>query len=236
MAIYVSSDLHGYPLSDFLKNLKQTGFCDEDWLYILGDVIDRNGDGGVEMLRWLLYQPNVVLLRGNHEQMLLDCAWLFENITEESIDELDEDKMKLYARWQMNGCAPTIESMKRLLHSDEETALDILDYLGETPLCETLEVGGRAFVLCHGGFKGFDKGKRLSDYDTFDIVWNRPLPTDRYFDDAITIIGHTMTDRYGCPERAFHTETWIDIDVGGSVGRPPMLLRLDDMKEFYFDR
>ena len=28
------------------------------------------------------------------------------------------------------------------------------------------------------------------------------------------------------------TETWIDIDVGAGFGRQPVLLRLDDMKEF----
>lgn len=236
MTVYVTSDLHGYPLSSFKRNLESVGFGEEDWLYILGDVIDRNGDGGVEMLQWLLEQPNVQLLRGNHEQMLLDCAWLFDSITEDSINDLTVDKMKLLMRWQRNGCEPTIASMKSLLHYEPQTVRDIIEYLEETPICETLEVEERAFVLCHGGFGGFDKSKKLYDYDLFDIIWNRPEPTDRYFEDATTIIGHTMTDRYGCSGRAFHTDTWIDIDVGGSAGRPPMLLRLDDMKEFYFDK
>lgn len=29
------------------------------------------------------------------------------------------------------------------------------------------------------------------------------------------------------------TDTWINIDVGCGWGYPPLLLRLDDMKEFY---
>lgn len=62
--IYVISDLHGYPLPRFLQLLKKANFSEDDFLFILGDVIDRNGDGGVAMLRWLLWQPNVELLLG----------------------------------------------------------------------------------------------------------------------------------------------------------------------------
>lgn len=52
--IYVTSDLHGYPLSDCLRLLDSAHFSDEDDLIILGDVIDRNGDGGIGTLRWML--------------------------------------------------------------------------------------------------------------------------------------------------------------------------------------
>lgn len=48
--IYVISDLHGYPLAKFKKLLEKAAFSNNDFLYLLGDCIDRNGDGGVEML------------------------------------------------------------------------------------------------------------------------------------------------------------------------------------------
>ena len=41
--------LHGYPLEKFKMLLNKAGFCDDDELFILGDVIDRNGDGGEAM-------------------------------------------------------------------------------------------------------------------------------------------------------------------------------------------
>ena len=63
---YVISDLHGYPLKNFQQLLDKAAFSQADTLYILGDIIDRNGDGGVEMLCWLLSQPNIHLLLGNH--------------------------------------------------------------------------------------------------------------------------------------------------------------------------
>ncbi len=54
--IYAISDLYGYPLGKLKALLNKVNFCNDDFLYILGDVIDRNGDGGVEMLCWLLKQ------------------------------------------------------------------------------------------------------------------------------------------------------------------------------------
>ena len=69
--IYVSSGLHGYPLPDFLRLLDQARFSDADDLIVPGDVIDRNGDGGIAMLRRMLQQVNVRMILGNHEAMLL---------------------------------------------------------------------------------------------------------------------------------------------------------------------
>lgn len=47
---YVISDLHGYPLEKLKKLLAKADFGEDDFLYILGDVVDRNNDGGVEIL------------------------------------------------------------------------------------------------------------------------------------------------------------------------------------------
>ena len=68
---YVISDLHGYPIEKLKMLFEKANFGEDDFLYILGDVIDRNGDGGVEILQWLLSRPNVQLVLGNHEAMLL---------------------------------------------------------------------------------------------------------------------------------------------------------------------
>ncbi len=43
--IYVTSDLHGYPLNKFLAFLKKAGFTEDDFLFVLGDVIDRGKYG-----------------------------------------------------------------------------------------------------------------------------------------------------------------------------------------------
>lgn len=61
--------------------------------------------------------------------------------------------------------------------------------------------------------------------------------TNEYFDDVITVFGHTPTMSYGDQYKGkiIKTRTWIDIDVGTAYGQNPVLLRLDDLKEFYAD-
>ena len=76
--IYAISDLHGLELEKLKALLKKANFCENDWLFVLGDVVDRQNDGGVEILKWLLEQPNAELLLGNHEAMLLSCVFVFE--------------------------------------------------------------------------------------------------------------------------------------------------------------
>ena len=39
--IYVTSDLHGYPLEKFKELLGSAGFSDNDYLFVLGAVIAR---------------------------------------------------------------------------------------------------------------------------------------------------------------------------------------------------
>ena len=80
--VYVTSDLHGYSLEGFVDFLGKVGFCDDDFLYILGDVIDRGKDG-VKILKWLMRKRNAQLILGNHEAMMLACDFLFEEITDD---------------------------------------------------------------------------------------------------------------------------------------------------------
>ena len=72
--IYVTSDPHGYSLSRFQELLREAGFGPDDFLFVLGDVIDR-GEYGAELLSWITQQSNVQLLLGNHEDMLLKLLY-----------------------------------------------------------------------------------------------------------------------------------------------------------------
>lgn len=233
--VYATSDLHGYPLSSLQDILRKADFQQSDHLFVLGDVIDRNGDGGVEALQWMMRQPNVSLIMGNHEAMLLSCAFLFEEVTAASIDGLTEDQILRLATWLSNGAQPTLESLRALYRRDPGALMDLLDYLRHAPLYDTVSAGGRDFLLVHSGLESFDPSKQLSEYQPDELLWCRPKPEQRYFDDVLTIIGHTPTALYQSPGRAFHTPTWIDIDTGLGKSFAPMLLRLNDLKEFYAD-
>ncbi|MDO4860988.1 MAG: metallophosphoesterase [Bacillota bacterium] len=233
--IYVSSDLHGYPLPAFLRLLEKARFSDADDLIILGDVIDRNGDGGIAMLRWMLQQINVRMILGNHEAMLLSCRFLFDAITDENLAKFDQEKMRLLSTWMMNGAEPTLKAMRELFREDEDTAWEIMEYLSEAPLYEVVDVPGRKYLLVHAGLGNFSWEKRLSEYTPDELLWTRPDINERYFQKAITVFGHTPTEYYGADYagRMLKTLTWIDIDTGAASGKSPMLLRLDDEMPFY---
>ena len=232
--LYVISDLHGYPLAKFKKLLEKAAFSNDDFLYLLGDCIDRNGDGGVEMLCWLLEQPNVQLILGNHEAMLLACSFVFEEITEESINALTAEKMGLLQQYMHNGGDVTLKALRELRNRAPDLIADIFDYLHDAPLYEAVSAGGKDFLLLHSGIDHFEKDKKLSQYAQDDFLWTwTSLETD-YFDEIITVFGHTPTLTYGeeYTGKILKTRTWIDIDVGAGFGQEPVLLRLDDFEEF----
>ena len=229
--IYITSDLHGYPLTDFQRLLDNASFSNSDFLFVVGDVIDR-GEHGIELLKWLMLKPNAELILGNHEAMLLSCSFLFNEITDDSLAELTPQKLECLTRWQSNGGDVTIRDLR---NESQESREAILDYLSDCPLYDAVTVSGRDFLLVHGGLGGFSEDRSIDDYSEEELLWTRPELDTRYSEHFTTVIGHTPTIYYGLEHRGrcLITDTWIDIDTGASGGLAPMLLRLDDMKEFY---
>lgn len=229
--IYVISDLHGYPLGKFKKLLQKAHFSDNDFLYILGDVIDRNGDGGVEVLCWIMELKNIKLILGNHEFMLLKNYSLVEKFNDIDIDDMSNDEI-LYAF--CNGGVFTLKSLFYLYKTVPKKVKDIFDYLRTVPLYETVSAGEKDFLLVHSGLGNFKSDRKPTVYTNDKLLWTRPDIKDVYFDDVITVFGHTPTVRYGekYKGKILKTKTWINIDVGAAYGLKPVLLRLNDFKEF----
>ena len=231
--LYVISDLHGYPFDKFLELLEKAGFGGNDFLMVLGDVIDRGADG-VKYLEWLMRQKNADMLLGNHEAMLLSCHFLFEEVNEENLSKLSQRHLRLVYQWADNGGNLTMDS---LLNLNYHKRLAIVEYLRKRSLYERFELNGRQYLLTHSGMRGFEPQKSPDSYSVEDLVWNRPEITDRYFEDKTTVFGHTPTFMYGerYAGRIVVTDTWIDIDAGAGYGISPVLLRLDDMEQFVIE-
>ena len=229
--IYCISDIHGYPFPQVRLLLRQAGFCKTDFLYVLGDVIDRGPDG-VRLLRWMLRQENVKLILGNHEEMLLQCAFLFEGAGDASTDT--PERTAALEAWKQNGAQPTIAGMKALPADERDR---VLAYLRAAPLYDSVRAGGRDFLLTHSGLRHFYRWRRMADYSADDLLWNRPDADTRYFEDLTVVFGHTPTLRYGeaYAGRILKTPTWINIDAGIGFGYAPALLRLDDLRAFYLE-
>lgn len=231
--IYLISDIHGYPFEKVMSLLQQAGFNKNDFLFVLGDVIDRGYDG-VKMLQWMMRQSNVKLILGNHEAMLLSCDFIFDEINDSFLSRMNSKKLSLLNTWKFNGAETTIREFTLL---PTATRRHILEYLREAPLYDSISLSGRDYLFTHSGLGNFDKNKKMCDYTSGELLWNRPGIDTKYSDDITVIFGHTPTVKYGkqFEGKMLRTDTWIDIDTGAGCGLTPMLLCLDNMKEFYPD-
>lgn len=172
-----------------------------------------------------------------------DCqAWefyylyfVFNEITEESIKHFDKEQTELLNNYMLSGGDVTLKALRKLQNESPETLCNIIGYLKEAPLYEIVTAGGKNFLLCHSGLDNFSPERSPADYTADELIWAWPELTDRYFDDCITVFGHTPTKSYGekYNGKILKTDTWIDVDVGVPYGNNPCLLRLDDLKEFY---
>ena len=228
---YVISDLHGYRIEKLKELLEKTNFSEDDWLYILGDVIDRNGDGGIGVLQWLIKQPNAELIMGNHEAMLLACDFIFENVTDAFLEDFGEKKNRLLINYLFNGGSVTLRNLAKL---DVEARYKIVDYLRSCPLYKEVNVNGEKYILVHAGLDNFSPDKKINDYSANELLWAEPELNDEYYDYIHTVFGHTPTHLFGeqYNGKIVETRTWTCLDCGAASGNEPVLFRLDDKKEF----
>ena len=211
----------------------KAGFFEDtdNQLYILGDVIDRNHQGGVDILKWIMETPNVELLLGNHEKMLLDSRWMLEDPVPVEVDARRE---RIRDCWLQHGADPTIAALQR-----ESLAWrrELFAYLQARALWKAVKVQDRAYVLVHGGLGNFRRGKALAQYTDSELLWERPYLTTKYDPDAYTVIlGHTPTLLYGrkYQDRMLKANGWWNIDTGAAMSEGhPMLLCLDTGNEYY---
>ena len=151
MSTYVMSDLHGN-FCAYQKMLEKIELKSEDKLYILGDILDR-GPNPIKIILDLMNRPNVEILAGNHCVMACECfEILLQEITEESLLQMDETAMDQLLGWQLNGGASTINELRQY---DKETQKQVLRFIQNFSLYDEIEVSGKTYVLVHAGLGNF---------------------------------------------------------------------------------
>jgi serine/threonine protein phosphatase 1 len=226
--LFVISDIHGQ--ISMLKELLVHWDPKKEILVIAGDMVDRGEDPyeTVNVIHHLkkLYPRNVIVLKGNHEELFL--RWLDSPVK----------NANLYPR---AGGVPTVDSfLKRLkktkdISSDELMAKAIkkefsrtISFLRNLPLY--FERG--KYVVVHAGVHLSDKENWKDSQD--DMLWirddfygeNVPNNTDKIF-----IFGHTPThDIY----EGLSTDIWVSscqtkigIDGGAFYGGTLNGLKID---------
>ena len=244
MAIYAVSDLHGnYEV--FLKGLEKIRFSENDFLWCLGDVVDKGPDG-IELLQYIKSKDNMDLIIGNHELMML-------NSLDPSGDVIcngrDSDL------WiDANDGLRTFKKYKLL---SDESRCDLLEWLKTRFVEKTLFINDKKYVLSHSFYNPYCEDKmykELSYIDVWNITWSSIWRDDYYSHaediyskyDSIFITGHVPVQiiRKYCENeiewnilKSIKHDNMIIIDGGSAIGRDTDLnngiifLNLDDLSE-----
>ena len=179
-------------------------------------------------------RANVHGLIGNHELMCVSCLdWLSQEITGDAIAKLSEAKLRQLEIWLRNGAAVTIREFQALSRSEQKA---IMRYLLDLAAYEELHIGGKSFLLVHGGLGRFSADKPLSAYDLNELVWTRPDCSVPWTDDPdrYMVVGHTPTQLISGKAEIFWKNQYIFIDCGACMeGGVLACLCLDTMKAFY---
>lgn len=216
MAVYACADLHGQGWAwDAIKNR----LAPSDYLYFLGDAIDRGPDG-VRIMQEILDRPNTTYIQGNHEQMMLDGMYGMY------------DAMSL---WTYNGGWST---QKALANMPDESAESLLQEVEALPFyAEYTNPDGIRIIMTHSGYT-------FNMNDWHKMIWDR---THYYKEGTIpanTLIVHGHTPiPYLCraigeviPEGMVWYDNGhkIDVDLGTAFTGKACLLNLDTLEEEIF--
>ena len=224
--IYVMSDLHGcYDL--YIKMLEKIVFCEEDTLYILGDIVDR-GKNGMKILLDIAEKKNVVCLRGNHDQQ---AAILLSNLYRLEEENCPKALVEVYKMWLLDGGNATLMEYLKLSEQEQKAAISVLR---KSALSKNIVVNGKEYLLAHT----VPEVERVEDYEKWEVeeyTLGEPDYEEVYFTDKYIITGHTPT---GLIDKNFKGKIWkgnnhIAIDCGAVFSGTLGCLCLDTMEEFY---
>lgn len=224
---YVLGDLHG-EYDKFMSMLKLINFREEDTLYVLGDCIDRGADG-IKILQHIMNSPNMELIWGNHEKLMLDYLESGLNVD-------------LYS-WLGNGGGYTYVNYN-LISQEEQTKL--CNFIKSLPYYKIVD----KYILVHAGIDacqitpGMTADEILESQEPYDLLWIREdFYNNKALDGYTIIFGHTpipyidensVNDgKYiAWHDKRYNDKICIDCCASHSLGRL-CCLRLEDLQEFY---
>lgn len=193
--VVVVSDIHGN-LDAFCRFLNDNQVTMDDLIVFNGDAIDR-GPEGVALLRWAKNTPNVLFLKGNHEELMLDAL-------EEMQYRENGPKMRC---WIGNGGQPTLDGLCQL---SKKEYVELIDWVKHSPYVAIVQSYRWQHVtyvthanLSQKSMECVVKGKIPyfweNGVELNALTWERP---ERLTNEVggILITGHTSTHYYGAPK------------------------------------
>lgn len=81
--------------------------------------------------------------------MALECLeFLQKEITDISIEELDEEMLDNLVTWQYNGSKTTRDEFRDL---DQELQRGVINFIKQFRIYEVLDISGKKYLLVHAG-------------------------------------------------------------------------------------
>ena len=233
MSTYACSDLHGR--LDFYDEIKKM-LKPEDIVFFLGDAGDR-GAHSWATIRAVLRDPQFIYIKGNHEDMLINCL-------EEQAEYGHADYYSLHLL-TMNGGAQTFEDAI----ADPEWE-GVLRQLKRLPTQAEYENSAKwRVLLTHAGFTPWvrDNNQIIWPCER-EAIWSRDhfydeWPEDKCCENVVIVHGHTPTPYLAEDLGLKEIEpgaVWYagghkcDIDCGAVFSDYCVLLNLDTWDENIF--
>ena len=228
MKTFVIGDVHGRSsqLHDLLEMIPRDPASDT--LIFLGDLIDRGADAPGVVARVLELKrespENLVCLRGNHEQMLLDLLdegasiWLSPVTGGERTFE------------QYTGCKLAVKTAADFEEARQKIAASLprehLEFFRQMPLYHEDDYA----LYVHAGL---DRGKHPRETEAHSLLWSRDVEFFKNYTGKPCFFGHTPTaflplrgrlGRHGI----YISHSAIGLDTGYSYQSPLSCLQLPD--------
>jgi serine/threonine protein phosphatase 1 len=190
----VIPDVHGC-LNTLLGLLEKVKFSKNDFLFFLGDYIDRGRDSAGVLDKIIELQNNgfqVFAIRGNHEQMMLDE---YKNAL------ITNDWSALIDYSISNNTQTMLQTNGELISTYKQWMME-LPYFIELDVC----------FLVHGGFN-FQIKNPLDDFES--MLWIRKMNSNlEWLKGKFVVHGHTPTNISNIKESVNQKKTLINLDNG----------------------
>ena len=121
MSTYVIGDIHG-EFNQLLELLYTMDLSSKDWLYVMGDVVDK-GEYPIKSLQLLMGLPNCTCLMGNHELMMLKNRDMINNLGNLSKKFIENNCLNILD-WLNNGAESTLCELSELSLDERNKILD----------------------------------------------------------------------------------------------------------------
>ena len=207
--------------------LQKINFCDDDILYILGDIVDR-GDCPMEIILDIAKRTNVKCLLGNHDYTARE---LLKHIYNDNAPFYDDEFKKEFDAWLNCGGQTTFDGFNKLSEYEQKT---VLHFLNSLAINEKLNIKGRTFLLSHT-VPQKSIMRNINDISFYDFILGTPDYDRKYFNDVILVTGHTPTCYISidCTGKILSCNNHIAIDCGVFLGQNLGCICLDTLEEFY---